>query len=77
MKLMAEHADRIIVMKDGVILLDGTTRRVFSQADVLEKTYISPPQITMLGQLLGSESFPLDILSVDEMSQLVASKLRR
>lgn len=69
--LAAAYADRVIVMHEGAVLLDGTPREVFAQSDALAKSYIAPPQITQLGQRLKPLGFPADILFVDEMFDLV------
>jgi energy-coupling factor transporter ATP-binding protein EcfA2 len=66
MPMVARFAQRVIVFRDGQILLDGTTREVFGQADVLHTTFLAPPQITSLAQALP-EFFPDTVLSVTEM----------
>jgi energy-coupling factor transport system ATP-binding protein len=71
MNLAAAYADHVIVMHQGTVLLEGTPREVFAQSEVLAKSYITPPQITQLGQRLKSVECPSDILSVDEMAELV------
>ena len=67
MNLAAVYADHIIVMHAGKVLLDGTPRGVFSQSDVLSQSYITPPQITQLAQKLTAYGVPSDVLTVDEM----------
>ena len=64
MNLVAEYTKRAVVLKDGKVLLDGTTRDVFSKSRLLKTTYIKPPQVTELGEMLGLNK---TILSVDEM----------
>jgi len=71
MNLAAAYADRIIVLHEGTVLLDGPPKEVFAQSDVLAKSYIAPPQITQLAQRLKPLGFPPDVLSVDEMVELV------
>jgi energy-coupling factor transport system ATP-binding protein len=64
MELAARYASRILVMSEGVIIADGKPRQVFSDAEVLEKSYLSPPQITRLAMELGltkKEDLPLTI----------------
>lgn len=48
----AENFERIIVMGDGNILLDGPTSEIVVRADILAQTYVEPPQLTRLGQQL-------------------------
>ena len=64
MNLVAEYTKRAVVLKDGKVLLDGITRDVFSKSRLLKTTYIKPPQVTELGEMLGLNK---TILSVDEM----------
>lgn len=65
MRLVAEHAKRVVVMVRGKILLDGDVRTVFSQPRVLREAFITPPQITQLAQILNPEA--ATVLRVDEM----------
>ncbi|MEM3754446.1 MAG: ABC transporter ATP-binding protein, partial [Candidatus Bathyarchaeia archaeon] len=69
MRLVAEHAKRTIVMHQGKIILDGPTNEVFSNTELLNVSYLRPPQITRLAQSLSRYGFPHDILTVDEMYQ--------
>ena len=71
MELAAEYAKRIIVMNNGLLLYDGAVRDAYSQTDILEKTYLKPPQITQLAQKLGSYGVPTDILTIDEMYEVI------
>lgn len=61
-------ADRIAVMEDGKIILDGTPKEVFSEYDKLIKTGLDVPQITSLAYELNKDGVNIDadILSVDE-----------
>ncbi|MHA1713385.1 MAG: ABC transporter ATP-binding protein [Candidatus Ranarchaeia archaeon] len=67
MRLVAEHCDRTIVLKDGRILLDGPTRKVFASPEILAKAYLSPPQTSQLAQRLRDIGLTEDILTVKEM----------
>lgn len=76
MPMVARFAQRVIVFRDGQILLDGTTREVFGQADVLRTTFLAPPQITSLAQALP-EFFPDTVLSVAEMVDQTLAVLQK
>lgn len=52
MSLVARYAQRAIVLCKGEIILDGSVREVFRQADLLNKTFLHPPQIVELAALL-------------------------
>jgi energy-coupling factor transport system ATP-binding protein len=77
MALVAEICKRVIVMAEGKILLDGSTKEVFSQPELLAKTFLEPPQITKLAQALKEYGFPPNILTVDEMAKLMLSIKRK
>jgi energy-coupling factor transport system ATP-binding protein len=53
MKFVAEKFERIIVLCQGKILLDGTRETVFSQPEILKASFVSPPPITRVGQGIG------------------------
>jgi energy-coupling factor transporter ATP-binding protein EcfA2 len=76
MPMVASFARRVIVFRDGQILLDGTTREVFGQADTLRTTFLAPPQITSLAQALP-EFFPDTVLSVAEMVDQTLATLQK
>lgn len=49
----AENFQRVIALAEGKILLDGSRKDVFSQQEILAKTYVDPPQLTRLGNRIG------------------------
>ena len=49
----AVQADRVVVMDDGVIRLDGTPRAVFAHVDELKALGLDVPQATELADRLG------------------------
>ncbi len=75
MNLAAEYAKRTIVLKDGEVFMDGSTREVYSQAKKLEETYLKPPQITELFQALSDYGLPPDVLTVDEATNYVVEHI--
>jgi energy-coupling factor transport system ATP-binding protein len=67
MKTIGNYCDRVLVMSDGELVLDGPTREIFTQNEKLLEADILPPQITRLGQWLADEfQCPRDILTVQE-----------
>ena len=52
-------ADRVIVMDQGHVVMDGTTREIFSQVELLKKYRLDVPQVTMLAH--GLKQRELDI----------------
>jgi energy-coupling factor transporter ATP-binding protein EcfA2 len=73
MDLVIEFAERVIAMGKGEILLDGSPEEVFSQQDILAKTFVAPPQIVRLGLELGIDPLPLN---VKDLSAQIAIKLK-
>lgn len=55
----AAHADRIIVVNDGRVYMDGTPAEVFSRIDELHAIGLEAPQTTELLDLLRREGCPL------------------
>ena len=64
----AENADRVIVMNDGRLAMDGTPREVFSRKAELEKLGLTVPYTVLLLDSLrqGGMDVPLDAVTVDE-----------
>lgn len=67
MPIVAQYARRVIAMGQGQIMADGTTAAVFTQADVLSKTFLAPPPITQLAQKAQSLGYNPGTLTVEEM----------
>jgi len=65
----AVHADRIIVMDKGAIVLEGTPKEVFSQVDVLKEIGLDVPQVTLLSYELikSGVSVSPENLTVEEL----------
>lgn len=53
------HADRVIVMDDGKIVMDGTPREIFSRVEELKRYRLDVPQVTELAYELKKEGLPL------------------
>lgn len=56
--LMPEYAERVIVMGQGVKLLDAPIREAFHALELLRSTYLTPPQAVLLARALGGEENP-------------------
>lgn len=65
----AVNADRVIVMENGQIEMEGKPREVFAQVEKLKKLRMDVPQMTELASLLrrGGLTIPEDVLTVEEM----------
>ena len=58
MRLVAEHAERAIVMSHGTIRLDDTPAEVFRHEDILSESFVTPPQITGLWRKVWGKDTP-------------------
>ena len=70
----AVEADRVAVMADGEIVLDGTPREVFKNTERIKSMGLDVPQVTELAYELNKSGIriPTDILTVDEcLAELV------
>lgn len=51
-------ADRVLVMDQGQIAMDGTPKEVFSRVEELQKLELDVPQITELAWQLKQQGMP-------------------
>ena len=58
-----ECFQRVIVLSEGQLLLDGPTREVFAKEDVLRSANLEPPYVTQLSKAMGYQGV---LLSVEE-----------
>ena len=65
----AAQADRILVMDDGHVMMEGTPRDIFPQVEHMKKIGLDVPQVTELAYELKKAGLDLNekILNVDEM----------
>ena len=64
----AVKADRVIVMDDGNIFMDGTPREIFKQVDKMKKLGLDVPAVTNLAFTLAEKGLPIkpDVLTDEE-----------
>lgn len=64
-------ADKVIVMDDGKVVMQGTPKEIFSQVDKLKSYRLDVPQVTELAYELKKQGMPLPdgILTVEEFSE--------
>lgn len=63
------HADKVFVMDEGKIAMQGTPREIFSQVEQLKKLRLDVPQVTLLSYELQKRGIPLPdgILTREEL----------
>ncbi len=67
MRLVADHAKRVIVLSQGRVLLDSDPRGAFSDLDLLRQSNLQPPAVTQLAHRLVERGIPKDIISPQEL----------
>lgn len=69
----AVGADRIIVMEEGQVVLEGAPKEVFSKVEEIKSLGLDVPQVTELVHELIKEgiNLPKDILTVEELVGLL------
>ena len=75
----AVDADRIIVMDDGKVVMDGAPRDIFSRVDELKELSLDVPQMTELAYELRKAGLPLPlgILTREELLQHLLPLIRK
>jgi energy-coupling factor transport system ATP-binding protein len=74
----AVEADRVVVIDDGKVLLDGTPHAVFAKEDILRKAGLTVPQSVALMHALQAQGIevPEAVLTVDECVAVLEKLLR-
>ena len=70
----AEHADRVIVMNDGLVVMDGKPREVFTRKKELEDIGLAVPDTVSLLFSLHEAGMdvPVDAITVEECADAIA-----
>lgn len=65
----AVKANRVVVMDDGKVAMDGTPKEIFSKVDELHKIGLDVPQVTKLAKSLREKGLNVreDIITIEEM----------
>ncbi len=63
------YADKVLVMDEGKVVMQGTPREIFSQVEKLQKYRLDVPQVTLLAHELKKAGLPVSdgVLTVDEL----------
>jgi energy-coupling factor transport system ATP-binding protein len=72
MRFVAETFERVVVMREGRVALDGATADVFAEASwpTLASTYLEPPYAARVGARLGLGSTPRE----EDLVQAIAAR---
>ena len=63
------HADKVIVMDEGKVVMQGTPKEIFSHVEELQQLRLDVPQVTLLAHELKKKGIPLPdgILTIEEL----------
>lgn len=69
MRFVAEAFERVVVMREGAVILDGSPAEAFAATawEALRSTYLEPPLAALVGERLGVGSTPTDDELVDRL----------
>ncbi len=75
MEDVANYVERIIVMHEGSVFLDGTVKEVFAHSEELEAIGLAAPQVTYLLKLLEQKGLPVDTsaTTINEAKKTIVS----
>jgi len=68
MRIVARMAQRMIVMHQGKIEMDGTPEEIFYQAEALAKCYVVPPMTVELARTLHDYGFNEHFIDVEHLA---------
>ena len=63
------HADKVIVMDEGKVVMQGTPKEIFARVEELQALRLDVPQVTLLAHELKKKGIPLSdgILTIEEL----------
>lgn len=70
MHLVADWANRIIVLEHGRIAADVEPRELFAQPELMARVRLVPPQVAQLGVALGLRRPPLNVVELLDCLQI-------
>ena len=72
------EADRIVVMDDSRLLMDGTPKEIFADTDKIKSIGLDVPQTCQLAKMLKADGIEMknDLLSIDELVENIDELLK-
>ena len=76
MEEIARNVERIVVMRDAHVYMDGTPRQVFARAEELEQAGLDVPQVTKIAMALRRRSMDIDpaVYTIEELEQALLAR---
>jgi energy-coupling factor transport system ATP-binding protein len=72
-EFVAECEPRIILMAEGEIVCDGSTKDIMTNDEALKKAKVAPPMITQVFTRISKYGFPENVVDVNEAASLLSS----
>ena len=71
-------ADKIIVMDQGKIVMQGGPKEIFSRVDELKRYRLDVPQVTQLAYELKKEGIdmPDGVLTIEEFADIICNNMK-
>jgi energy-coupling factor transport system ATP-binding protein len=76
-EFVAECNPRVILMRQGEILVDGVAEKILADPELLAQASIVPPQITKIFLELADLGLPTDVIDVHEATKILLKRLRK
>jgi energy-coupling factor transport system ATP-binding protein len=70
-EFVAECEPRIVLMAEGEIIGDGTTKEIMTDAEAMKRASVAPPMITKVFTKLSEYGLPNDVVGIDEAASLL------
>ena len=79
MEEIARNVDRIVVLSDSHVFMEGTPRQVFARADELEQVGLDIPQVTKVALALRRRGLPIDpaVYTIEDLKAALRDALLR
>ena len=76
MEEIARNVERIVVMRDAHVYMDGTPRQVFARAEELEQAGLDVPQVTKIDMALRRRGMDIDpaVYTIEELEQALLAR---
>ena len=77
MEFVARYCEDVVLMCDGKIMAHDSPKRVLSDQSKLEISGARPPQVTRLALSLSTQGIRSDIITVEEMVEVLVERKRK
>jgi energy-coupling factor transport system ATP-binding protein len=74
-EFVAESQPHIVLMAQGNVVAEGSTKEVMNRTDLLTQCSVAQPEVTRLCAMLEKHGMPKDIVDVEEAYQLLSRRL--